>query len=66
MAFLAAIYEFQIRAVHLSTDCNRLAVTLSRYDISLKHRDQFFELTKGFVLEECVVSASMFDFENSW
>ena len=66
VAFLAAIYEFQIRAVHLSTDCNRLADTLSRYDISPKHRDQFFELTKGFVLEECVVSASMFDFENSW
>ena len=66
VAFLAAIFEFQIRAVHLSTDCNRLADSLSRYDISQKHRDQFFELTKGFVLEECVVSHCMFNFENSW
>ena len=25
-----------------------------------------FSLTKGFVLQECVVSPNMFDFQNSW
>ena len=66
VAFLAAIHEFQIRAVHFSSGSNRIADTLSRWKIDQCHRDQFFELTKGCVLEEYVVSAGMFDFENSW
>ena len=66
VAFLVAVNEFQIRAVHLSSGSNRIADTLSRWEIDQCHRDQFFELTKGCVLEEYVVSAGMFDFENSW
>lgn len=66
MAFLAAIFEFQVRAVHLSSVDNRLADSLSRFDSSQQHRDHFFELAKGFVLEECVVSPCLYDFENSW
>ena len=30
------------------------------------HRDQFFELIKEYVLEECVVSANLFELENDW
>ena len=66
VAFLAAIHEFQIKAVHLSSCSNRVADILSRWESKLCHRDQFFELTKEFVLEECVVSDSMFNFENLW
>ena len=46
VAFLAAIHEFQIRAVHFSSGSNRIADTLSRWKIDQCHRDQFFELTK--------------------
>ena len=66
VCFLAAIHEFQIKAVHLSSSDNRLADHLSRFDTDQKHRDQFFELTKDFVLEECVVSSHLFEFQNDW
>ena len=66
VCFLAAIHEFQIKAVHLSSSDNRLADHLSRFDTDQKHRDQFFELTKDFVLEECVVSSHLFVLQNDW
>ena len=66
VSFLAAIYEFQINAVHLSSSANRIADHLSRFYMNQTHRDQFFELTKEYVLEECVVSDNLFDFENDW
>ena len=66
MAFLAAIFEFQIRAVHLKSECNRIADALSKFDMGQQYRELFFHLTKGFVLQECVVSPNMFDFQNSW
>ena len=66
VSFLAAIYEFQIKAVHLSSSANRIADHLSRFYMNQTHRDQFFELTKEYVLEECVVSANLFEFENDW
>ena len=68
MAFLAAIFEFQIRAVHLKSECNRIADALSRFDMGqhVQYRELFSDLTKGFVLQECVVSPNMFHFQNSW
>ena len=47
VSFLAAIYEFQIKAVHLSSSANRIADHLSRFYMNPVHRDQFFELTKN-------------------
>ena len=64
MIFLAALHEFQKKVVHLSSSDNRLADHLNRLDTDQKHRDQFIELTKDFVLEECVVSSHLF--QNYW
>ena len=44
-AFLTAIFEFQIRAVHLKSECNRIADALSRFDLGHQYRELFFDLT---------------------
>ena len=46
IAFLAACYEFQIRMVHLSSECNHLSDHLSRWDLDISHRQKFFDLVK--------------------
>ena len=42
IAVLAACYEFQIRTVHISSECNRLSDHLSRWDLDISHRQKFF------------------------
>ena len=47
LAFLCAINECEVRAVHLDTKSNRLADLLSRWHENDSNRQQFFLLTKG-------------------
>ena len=56
LAFIAAINQFEIRAIHLGSNENRIADHLSRWNLSECHRQQFYELTSEYKLTECVVS----------
>lgn len=66
LAFLAAIYECEIRAVHLNSEENRLADHLSRWYTSERHKHEFFQLTKDLILKEWEVSDKLFEFINNW
>ena len=47
LPFVNAIYECEVRAVHLETKSNRLAVHLSRWHMSECYKQQFYLLTKA-------------------
>ena len=66
LAFLTAIYECEVRAVHLDTTSNRLADHLSRWYIDECHEKQFYLLTTGVKLTEYEIHESLFDFINNW
>lgn len=66
LAFIAAINEFEVKAVHLEGRENRISDHLSRWHLGKTHSERFFELTKSFDLTECVVSENLFDFISTW
>lgn len=66
LAFLNAINECEVRAVHLDTRANKLSDHLSRWYISDFHKQQFYLLTRNYSLTEHVVHEEMFDFINTW
>ena len=66
IAFLAACNEFQIRMVHLSSECNRLSDHLSRWDLDISHRQKFFDLVKGQTVTESIVSQDLFHLTHTW
>ena len=66
LAFLNAIYECEVRAVHLDTKSNRLADHLSRWYMNECHEQQFYLLTRGCNLTEYLINESLFDFVNDW
>ena len=66
IAFLAACYEFQIRMVHLSSECNRLSDHLSRWDLDISHRQKFFDLVKGQTVTKSIVSQDLFHLTHTW
>ena len=66
LAYIAAVNQFEIRAVHLESSENRIADHLSRWDMSEHHQQHFYDLTKGIQLTECVVSESHFRFMHTW
>lgn len=66
LAFLSAIYECQIRTVHLDTKSNRIADHLSRWNLNDSHRQQFYSMTDSFELHEYIVTDNMFQFTNDW
>lgn len=66
IAYIAATNQFEIRAIHLGTNENRIADHLSRWNLSEGHRQQFYKLTGEYQLTECVVSKNLFEFIHTW
>ena len=65
ICFLAAVYEFEVRAVHLAGASNRLPDLLSRWEV-YENRAEFWERTDGYKLVEHHVSSSLFRFLHKW
>ena len=57
--------EFELRAVHLPGDENRVADWLSRWDLSEKYQKMFSDFASGTSYEEIYISYDMFKFSNS-
>lgn len=66
ICFLAAVYEFEIKSVHLESESNRIADHLSRWHLDSKHEAKFRDLTGDFILKEETVDNAMFQFVNNW
>ena len=66
ICLLAAKYEFEVRAVHLPGVDNRLPDLLSRWSLSHRYRDEFFQLTSHLAMKECVISDELFEFSHTW
>ena len=66
ITFLAATMEFEIRTVHIESKMNLLADKLSRWDLDLRHREEFFEATKKYKLQEFEIGDELFAFSNNW
>lgn len=66
LAYLAALNECEVRAVHLGTNENRLSDHLSRWHLNKYHMQQFFVLTAGCDLIEYKVHEHLFDFISIW
>ena len=66
ICFLASCYEFELRAIHLSSAENRLSDVLSRWHLDDLNETRFKNLTEGYTLQEYKVSDTMFQFVNDW
>ena len=66
IAFLAASYEFQVRMIHLSSESNRIADHLSRWDIDISHQQKFFELVDPSKVTNYEVLTECFEFSHTW
>jgi hypothetical protein len=66
ICFISAVYEFEIKAQHISSSENRLADHLSRFEQGEFHRNEFFSLTKNYRLKEFSVKSTDFDILNPW
>ena len=66
ICFLAAIFEFEIRAKHLEAVNNRIADHLSRWHFDISHEQSFLKLTSEFNLIEYPVEDHHFKLLNDW
>ncbi|CAG2233744.1 unnamed protein product [Mytilus edulis] len=66
ICFVAAINEFELRAVHIAGVDNRLADMLSRWHLHSNYAKTFFEETKYIHLEEFEVPNELFQFIHEW
>ena len=66
IAFLAAIHEFQIRMVHISSESNRISDHLSRIELDSSHLTKFLELVDPSRVTEYKVLPEHFQFSHSW
>lgn len=58
LAFIEAINQFEIRAINLGSNENRIADHLSRWNLSECHRQQLYELTSEY--------DELFEFVHTW
>ena len=58
--FLAASYEFELRAVHSSSAANRLADLLSRWHLNPKFQEEFQAKTDHLNMQVVTVPSSYF------
>ncbi|VDI14398.1 Hypothetical predicted protein [Mytilus galloprovincialis] len=65
LCYIAAIYEFEIRAVHLAGTDNRLPDYLSRWHTSDKFAALFYNAVSGS-LEEFSAEEHLFKFSHKW
>ena len=66
ICYLAARYEFELRAQHLASSENRISDILSRWYHDEKNEYKFRDLTEGYDLQLFEVSEDMFQFINNW
>jgi len=66
LVWLAAIYEFEIKARHIPGVTNRLPDLLSRWCLSSNAQQEFFKITKGIQLTPCVIKDDLFRFSHDW
>ena len=66
VCFLAAVYEFEIRAVHIKGEYNRLPDSLSCWESGYQIRNTFCERTKDLKMTEVSFSEELFSFIHSW
>jgi hypothetical protein len=65
IAYLSAIGEFQIRAVHIPGIDNRLPDLLSRWSSEI-HRNQFLKINRSLAMSEVEAPERFFRFINDW
>jgi hypothetical protein len=66
VCFYAAMWEFELRSVHLPGVQNRIPDLLSRWELEPRCRGEFFEASKAFDLVEYSVCPVMFRFSHTW
>lgn len=66
ICFLAAKFEFQIRALHLESSSNRIADHLSRWHQGPQHKLSFLELTRDFTLQKYFIDDNQFKLVHNW
>lgn len=68
ICYIAALTEFEVRAVHISGYDNRISDYLSRYHIDVKNKHSFFETAEklGVSLGEEDVADDTFKFSHDW
>ena len=64
--FLAAKYEFEVRANHIPGIENRIPDALSRWHSGSVYRDQFWAEVKGLHVSEVFVYEGLFRFMHDW
>lgn len=66
VAFVAAQWDFEIKAVHIPGVSNRIPDLLSRWDLEPSARTEFEVRTEGFRVRERFVSSGLFRFSHDW
>jgi hypothetical protein len=67
ICFIAAVNEFQIRAEHLSSNNNRISDCLSRWDLDLMYRREFFDQVSHISpLVDVIVYEDLFKLHADW
>ncbi len=66
LAYFAAKGEFQVRAVHISGESNRIPDALSRWHLAERHRVIFRELTNRMDMHQVRVPTDAFTLSGGW
>lgn len=64
--FLCAVHEYELKAVHLPGCENRLPDSLSRWSLSDKYKNIFYDLTKNMNMKEVFVDKNVFKLNNNY
>jgi len=65
LCLIAAIHEFEVRAVHLAGPENRIADFLTRWHLSNEFKDKFYD-SVGCNLQEYIAEDKNFKFTHDW
>lgn len=66
ICFYTALYEFELRAVHIEGQENRIPDHLSRWHLDASHKEKFQKLTSGMDITEHPVTDDQFKFSHCW
>lgn len=66
ISFYAALFGFELRAVHLPGVLNRVPDLLSRWSLRTQFREEFFRITSAYKLQHYIVPDELFTFTHDW
>ena len=66
ICFIAAVHEFQVRAIWIQGIENRIPDFLSRWDFSPTLRKLLFQHVEDQTIHEYKVADSLFEFSHDW